>query len=289
MTVVFVPMVAYFMLFIIIPLFMGFWGSFTNWTGFAIEQRFIGLANYTRLLTDDIFLRALQNTFLYVAMYLPAVIAVGLMMALLIDATGSFKQFFRMAYFIPVITSTIATALIWAWLYQPAHGLFNMLLRMIGLGPLLFLRSETQALPSIVVYAIWKNMGYIMVLFMAGMASISRVYYDAAKVDGAGRLQMFRYITIPLLQPTFLFVIITGVIDAMKLFGPILVMTTPEAHTGVPGGPRNATMVLSLYQWIVAFRHGQLGYGSAMGVVLFLIMLIFTLIQLRTLRVKWEY
>jgi len=100
---------------------------------------------------------------------------------------------------------------------------------------------------------------------------------------------LFRHITIPLLRPTFVFVLITGLIDAMKLFGPVLVMTTPEAYTGVPGGPKNATMVLSLYQWIVAFKEGQLGYGAAMGVVLFGIIMIFTVIQLRALRVQWEY
>jgi multiple sugar transport system permease protein len=289
MTVVFVPMAVYFMIFIIIPLFYGIWGSLTNWTGFAAEQRFIGLTNYARLLEDRVFLRALLNTFLYVAMYLPAAIAIGLAMALLIEATAGFKQFFRTVYFMPVITSTIATALVWAWLYQPSLGLFNMLIKMAGLAPLQFLRSETQALPSIVVYALWKNMGYVMVLFMAGLSAINRVYYDAAKVDGAGNLQLFRHITIPLLRPTFVFVLITGLIDAMKLFGPVLVMTTPEAYTGVPGGPKNATLVLSLYQWMVAFKEGQLGYGAAMGVVLFLIMLIFTLIQLRTLRVQWDY
>lgn len=289
MAVVFVPMVAYFMIFIIIPMFMGIWGSFTDWAGFSTTQKFVGLANYTRLLGDKVFLRALLNTFIYLLMYLPAAIVLGLSFAFLIEATGIFKQFFRTVYFLPVITSTIATALVWAWLYQPSLGLFNMLLKMAGLQPLLFLRSETQALPSIVVYALWKNMGYVMVLFMAGLSAINRVYYDAAKVDGAGTWSLFRHITIPLLRPTFVFVLITGLIDAMKLFGPVLVMTTPEAYTGVPGGPKNATMVLSLYQWIVAFKEGQLGYGAAMGVVLFLIILGVTVIQLRTLRVQWEY
>ncbi len=289
MAVVFVPMAAYFMIFIIIPMFMGIWGSFTDWAGFSTTQKFVGLANYTRLLGDKVFLRALLNTFLYLLMYLPAAIVLGLSFAFLIEATGVFKQFFRTVYFLPVITSTIATALVWAWLYQPSLGLFNMLLKMAGLQPLLFLRSETQALPSIVVYALWKNMGYVMVLFMAGLSAINRVYYDAAKVDGAGTWPLFRHITIPLLRPTFVFVLITGLIDAMKLFGPVLVMTTPEAYTGVPGGPKNATMVLSLYQWIVAFKEGQLGYGAAMGVVLFGIIMIFTVIQLRALRVQWEY
>ena len=289
MIFVFVPMILFFMIFVIVPMIMGIWGSFTNWTGFASVSKFIGFENYIRLLGDKVFLRALLNTFLYVLMYLPASIVIGLSLALAIEQTGIFRQFFRVTYFLPVITSTIATALVWAWLYQPSLGLFNMLLKMAGIEPLQFLRSETQALPSIVVYALWKNVGYVMVLFMAGLTSINRVYYEAAKVDGANPYKVFIHITLPLLRPTFIFVLITGMIDAMKLFGPVLVMTTPEAYTGVPGGPKNSTMVLSLYQWLVAFKEGQLGYGAAMGVVLFLIMLGITIIQLRSLRVEWDY
>jgi len=289
MLVVFVPMIVYFSIFVIIPMLMGIWGSFTDWQGFSVEKHFIGLDNFRRLLTDQIFLKAVQNTFLYVLMYLPATIILSLGLALAIEATGVLRGFFRMVYFMPVVTSTIATALVWAWLYQPSLGLFNQLLRLANLPELGFLRSTTQALPSIVVYALWKNMGYNMVLFMAGLTAVSTQYYDAAKVDGAGSFQLFWNITVPLLKPTFVFVSITSTIDALKIFGPILVMTTPAAYTGAPGGPANSTMVLSLYQWMVAFREGQLGYGAAMGVVLFLIMLGLTFIQLRSIRVQWEY
>jgi multiple sugar transport system permease protein len=289
MLVIFVPMVWYFMTFIIVPLFVGLWGSFTDWQGFAREQPFVGLANYRQLLQDRIFVRALQNTFFYVAMYLPATIVLALSLALAIEATGVFKGLFRMVYFMPVVTSTIATALVWAWLYQPTQGLFNQLLRLAGLPEQTFLRSTTQALPSIVLYALWKNVGFNMVLFVAGLTSIDSTYYDAAKVDGADSLRSFWHITLPLLRPTLALVSITSTIDAMKIFGPVLVMTTPEAYTGAPGGPANSTMVLSLYQWIVAFREGQLGYGAAMGIVLFVIMFTLTLIQLRSARVQWQY
>jgi multiple sugar transport system permease protein len=289
MWVVFLPMIWYFGTFIIVPLIAGFWGSFTDWQGFQVSQPFVGLDNYRHLLTDRIFLKALKNTFYYVVLYLPATIVLALSLALSIEATGIFRGFFRMIYFMPVVTSTIATALVWAWLYQPSQGLFNQLLRMAGLPEQTFLRSSAQAMPSIVVYALWKNLGFNMVLFVAGLTGIDSSYYDAAKVDGAGSFQSFWHITLPLLRPTMALVSITSTIDAMKIFGPVLVMTTPEAYTGAPGGPANSTMVLSLYQWIVAFREGQLGYGAAMGIVLFLIMFTFTLLQLRSARVQWQY
>jgi ABC-type sugar transport system permease subunit len=287
--VVFLPMAAYFTTFILAPLAMGFWGSLTDWRGFGGDQPFVGLRNYNLLLQDRIFMRALRNTFQYVLMYLPGTIALSLSLALAVEATGVFRGFFRMIYFMPVVTSTIATALVWAWLYQPSFGLFNQLLRQAGLPEQLFLRSPDQALPSVVIYALWKNLGFNMVLFIAGLTAIDSTYYDAAKVDGAGRLQTFWHITLPLLRPTLALVSITSTIDAMKVFGPVLVMTTPEAYTGAPGGPANSTMVLSLYQWIVAFRESQLGYGSAMGIVLFAIMFALTLIQLRSMRVQWQY
>ena len=150
-----------------------------------------------------------------------------------------------------------------------------------------YLRSPDQALPSIVVYALWKNVGFNMVLFLAGLTSIDRTYYDAAKVDGANRWQLFWRITLPLLQPTMVFVVVTGVIGTLQVFGPIYIMSS--GGDGLPGGPANATMVVSIYQWLVAFRELNLGYGSAMGVILFVIILILTLAQIRFLRTTWNY
>jgi multiple sugar transport system permease protein len=194
---------------------------------------------------------------------------------------------FRTTYFMPVVTSTIATALIWSYLYQPSFGLFNQILAILHLPQQSFLKSTTQALPSIAFYALWKNMGFTMVIFLAGITSIDRVYYDAAKVDGASGWQSFRKITLPLLQPAMVFVLITGVIGALQVFGPIYVMSA--GGDGLPGGPANATMVVSVYQWLMAFRELELGYGSAMGIVLFVIILTLTLFQVRFLRRRWEY
>jgi multiple sugar transport system permease protein len=281
------PMVLIFLLFWIYPIVRGFWGSFTLWRAFNPDAPFVGLRHYQSLVNDPIFLKALQNTFYYALLYLPAAIALALLCALAIEATGVLRGFFRMVYFIPVVTSTIATALIWTWLYQPSFGLFNQVLQLLNLPPQSFLKSTTQALPSIVLYALWKNLGFNMVIFIAGLTSIDTTFYDAAKVDGANRWQRFWRITLPLLQPTMVFVVIAGVINALQVFGPIYVMSA--GGDGLPGGPANATMVVSVYQWLTAFRELELGYGSAMGAVLFLIILLLTLVQIGFLRTRWEY
>jgi ABC-type sugar transport system permease subunit len=286
--VVLVPMLLIFLIFWIYPLIGGIWGSFTLWRAFNPDKPFVGLRHYIALFSDPIFLEALWNTFYYALLYLPASIVLALLLALAIEATGIFRGFFRMVYFIPVVTSTIATALIWQWLYQPSFGLFNQLLQLSGLPTLSYLRSTTEAMPSIVLYALWKNVGFNMVIFIAGLTAIDSSFYDAAKVDGANRWQTFWQITLPLLQPTMVFVVITGIISTLQVFGPVYVLSTAEGAS-LPGGPANSTMLVSLYQWLVAFRELELGYGSAMGVVLFLIILILTLAQIGFLRSRWEY
>lgn len=287
--VVLTPILLLFAVFWIYPLIDGVWGSLTHWQGFADQRPFAGLHNYTTLWQDPIFRRALLNTLLYSALYAPLSIALALLLALAIEATyGRWRTFFRTAYFLPVITSVTATALIWAWLYQPAFGLFNQLLQLVGLPTQRFLISPSQALVSIVVYAIWKNLGFNLVLFMAGLKAIDRTFHEAARVDGANDRQIFWRITLPLLRPTMIFVIITSVIDSLQTFGPIFVMTSREANDA-PGGPLNATLVLSIYQWQAAFRELNLGYGAAMGIVLFLIILALTLTQAGSLRNRWEY
>lgn len=281
---VLVPMGIVFVLFWIYPLLDGFYGSLTDWRAFQPEREFIGLEHYATLLQDDNFHDAVLNTFEFVLLYLPAMIALALLLALAIESVSSrWKPLFRTVYFMPVVTSVIATALIWSWLYQPRFGLFNSLLSQLGLGTLGFLRDPGQALPSIAVYALWKNLGFNIVLFMAGLSSIDRTYYEAASVDGANGWQTFWHITLPLLRPTFVFVLITGMINTLQIFGPVYVMT---AQTGndLPGGPLNSTLTLAVYQWQTAFRELNLGYGAALGIMLFLIVLVITLIQARFLR-----
>ena len=286
--VILVPTLFSFFLFWVYPFVGGIWGGFTLWKAFNPHQPYVGLRHYQALMNDPIFITAMKNTFFYALMYLPLAIILALSLALAIEATLlSVRSFFRMVYFLPVVTSTIATALIWNWLYQPTLGLFNQLLTLLGMPTLSYLHSPDQALPSIVVYALWKNVGFNMVLFLAGLSAIDRTYYDAAKVDGANRRQIFNRITLPLLQPTMVFVVVTGFISTLQVFGPIYIMSA--GGDGLPGGPSNSTMVVSVYQWLMAFRELDLGYGSAMGVILFVIILILTLAQVRFLRTTWNY
>ncbi len=288
---VIIPMLIFFGIFYIYPILAGFVGSLYNWRAFQDEASrvFIGLDNYLTLFRDTVFLASLRNTFLYAMMYMPAAIILSLACALAINASGRLAGFFRTVYFLPVVTSVIATALIWSvGLYQPRYGLFNQVAALFGLPQGAFLRSPSTAMLSIVIYSVWKNLGYDIVIFMAGLMAIPTTFYEAARVDGATRLQMFRYVTLPLLQPTLVFVIITGIISSLQVYGPIYVMTVASG-ADLPGGPLNSTIVVAVYQWQVAFRELKLGYGSAMGIVLFLIILGITLLQSRFLRRRWEY
>jgi ABC-type sugar transport system permease subunit len=285
---VLIPMAAIFLLFWIYPLISGFYGSLTLWQGFSSTRPFIGFQHYVKIFHDPTFIKALINTFEFAVVFVPVDIVLSLIIAMAIEASGRLRTFFRAIYFLPVVTSEIATGLVWAYLYQPTLGLFNQILSLLHLPPQSFLLSTDQALMCIVVYAVWKTLGYDMVLFMAGLNAIPSVFQDAARVDGANRWQVFTRVTLPLLSPTMVFVLITGLINTLQIFGPIFVMTSREANAA-PGGPLNATMVVAIYQWQVAFRELNLGYGAAMSVVLFVIIMIVTAFQLPLLRSRWEY
>jgi ABC-type sugar transport system permease subunit len=284
---VLLPLMAFFVVFWIYPIVRGLWGSLTLWSAFNPEAPFIGLENYTRAAADSIFHASLRNSFVYSLMTVFFQTVLGLALALAVDASLRSRGLFRTIYFLPYVTPVIATALIWKFLYQPSLGLFNQVLTLANLPSQDWLLSTTEALPSIALYSVWKNVGFSMVIFMAGLASIPRDYIDAAKVDGAGGWQVFRHITLPLLRPTVLFVLVIRVIFSFQEFGPFFVMTSEGAS--LPGGPSNSTIVVAVYQWLMAFRELQLGYGAAMGTILFLILLVLTLVQLRTLRTRWEY
>ncbi|MBI1277570.1 MAG: ABC transporter permease subunit [Anaerolineaceae bacterium] len=288
---VIVPMLVFFIVFYILPIVIGFVGSLTNWRAFQdpAERVFIGLDNYNKLFADPVFVASVVNTFKYALMYMPLAVILALLLALAINASGALAGFFRTVYFLPVVTSVIATALIWSvGFYQPRYGLFNQIFALVGLPQQSFLRSPDTALFSVVIYSIWKNIGYDVVIFMAGLSAIPTTFYEAAKVDGASRWRIFWRITLPLLQPTVVFIIITGIINSLQVFGPIYVMTVASG-ADKPGGPLNSTIVVGVYQWQVAFNELRLGYGSAMGVALFVIVLVITLLQSRFLRRRWEY
>lgn len=284
---VLVPLMAFFVFFWLYPIVRGAWGSLTQWSAFSQDAPFIGLDNYVRAAKDPVFLISLRNTVVYAFVTVVGQTVLGLVLALAIESVWRRRTFFRTVYFLSYVTPVIATAMVWKFLYQPSLGLFNQLLDMAGLPTQRWLLSDSQALLSIAGYSIWKNVGFSVVIFMAGLLAIPRDFVEAAKIDGASSWKAFWAVTLPLLRPALLFVIVTRLITTFQDFGPFFVMTSEG--DSLPGGPDNSTLVLPVYQWLTAFRKLELGYGSAMGVIMFVILLAFTLLLFRRLRTQWEY
>jgi multiple sugar transport system permease protein len=285
-----VPGVMFYLLWVVIPLLYSGYISLFDWAPLRATQPFVGLGNYVEALTKDpLFRKALGNTVFYMVVMVPVNAVVALGVAVLINSLPRFRGLFRVIYFLPVITSTVAVSILWKWLYQGRFGLFNQLLELVlvnwlhlPIDPRVpWLTSPALAMPSVMLMSIWQGMGFTMVIFLAGLSGIPQVFYEAARIDGAGRWQQFRHITVPLLQQTTVFVIITGVIGAMQVFTPMYIMTD--------GGPVNSTKTYVFHLFDKAFGIYRFGYASAMAFILFAIILVLTLIQLRLTRVKWSY
>jgi multiple sugar transport system permease protein len=255
--------------------------SFTDFDVYAIADptrvRIIGLANYAHLLHEPRFWAALRNTTWFVAVGGPLSVAVSLGAALLVDARLTrWKGFFRTVFFLPVVTTLVAVAVVWRYLYHPRHGLLNVVLGALGVGPLDWLGDPRLAMPAIIVLSVWKNFGFNMVIFLAGLQAIPERLYEAARLDGAGAWQEFRYVTLRMLAPTFLFVAIITMIGYFQLFAEPYVMTQ--------GGPGDATLSVVLLMYEEGFRWWNVGHGAAVAFVLFAIVLVPTLVQLRVRR-----
>ncbi len=286
-----IPLLAIFLIFQIWPIVKLLDLSLRNWGQvIAGQPSFAGLANFARMVADPIFWRVLGNTFEFTALRVPAGMVLGLVLALAIQRTLRLRGFYLAAFFSPYTTSIAAMALVFTYFYHPVYGLFNSILQQLGLPTMRFLSSTTEALPSIVLVDLWKTIGFTVVIFVAGLEGIPREFDDAAAVDGASAWQRFRYITFPMLLPTTYLLLLTNVISAMRVFVPVFMMTSITGNTrGTLGGPLNSTNVLTVYMYQSAFHYNDFGYASAIAMVLFFIVLGFTALQLRTLRVTWEY
>ena len=185
---------------------------------------------------------------------------------------AKYKSFFRTVYFLPVVTSLIAVAIVWRYLYHPAHGLLNYLLSFFDIAPIDWLGNPHIAMPAIIILAVWKNFGYNMLIFIAGLQNISEDLYEAAHLDGASAWQQFKEITLPMLKPTTVFVVMITVIGYFQLFAEPYVMTQ--------GGPLNSTMSIVLLMYEQGFRWWSIGFAAAIAFVLFIIIMFFTLIQI---------
>jgi len=232
---------------------------------------FIGFENFFDLLGDTIFLKAVVNTLIYVISIVPISAGLALILAVLFNTHFRLKEFFKAIYFAPMVTSTVAAAMVWLWLYNPQFGLFNVILKMFGLSSQPWLMSSHQALPSIIIFSIWKSLGYNLIIYIAGLQAIPDVYYEAARIDGAGSLQQFFKITLPLLTPTTTFILIYNSILSFQVFDQVFVLTG--------GGPAYATTVVVLELYQQAFLKYRFGYASAMAMVLFLFILSITISQ----------
>jgi multiple sugar transport system permease protein len=275
------PALALIGLFFFLPVAASLLLSFTDFDIYALGDpgrlRFIGLDNYFRLLRDPLFWTALKNTLYFVAVGGPLSVAVSLGAALLVNhRLVRFKGLFRSLLFLPVVTTLVAVAVAWRYLYHPRYGLLNYVLGLAGLGPVDWLGDPRWAMPAIILMAVWKNFGFNMIIFIAGLQSIPQRLYEAAEIDGAGNFAQFRHITLPLLAPTFLFVTVITMIGYFQLFAEPYVMTQ--------GGPADSTLSVALLMFQEGFRWWNLGYAAAVAFVLFLIILAGTAVQLRLRR-----
>jgi multiple sugar transport system permease protein len=259
--------------FVLGPMLYAFGLSFVRWDLIRPNPRFVGLDNYATVLTSPEFWRALWVTVIYTLGTVPPAMAIGLALAMLLDRRIPARGVFRAICFIPSITSLVAVAVVWAWIFHPDFGLLNAWLRMVGIPGSRWLGSPREALSALMVVAIWRHVGYDMVIFLAGLQTIPRDLLEAATVDGAGRWQRFRSVIVPLLAPTTLFVLVISVIDSFQAF------TTVDALT--QGGPAGATTVLLYHLYEVAFVKFEMGRASAIAYVVFALIMALTALQLR--------
>jgi multiple sugar transport system permease protein len=277
------PALGLILLFFVVPVVAGFLLAATDFDIYGVGDfstaRFVALSNFTALLHDPVFWKALGNTFYFVLVGGPLSVAVSLGAAMLVNARlARFKGLFRTVYFAPVVTTMVAVAVVWRYLYHPRFGLLNQLLALVGLPDVNWLGDPRWAMPAIILMAVWKNFGYNMIIFVAGLQGIPTTLYEAARVDGAGPWQQFRRITVPALRPMLVFV---GVIT---MIGYFQIFTEPYVLTGGTGGPLNATLSLVMYMYKQGFRWWNIGFAAAVALVLFLIILAGTLVQMRLQR-----
>jgi len=258
--------------------------SLHQWNILSPEKPWVGLANFRELRADPLFWKAAGNTLRYAAAGIPAQIGGGLGIALLLQRVRRLRDLLRALYFVPFVTPIVAASWVWQWMYSPQFGPLTRIFDALGLPAPAFLRTPGQALYAITAMVVWEFLGFQVVIFLAGLEAIPRVYYEAAAVDGAGGMGLFRHITVPLLNPTLVFSVVYGTIVYLQLFTQVLNMTF-----GDPGGPLGSTETVVLYVYQQGFQRFRMGQAAAATVVLFGAILAITLVQLRSLSRPVEY
>ncbi len=269
------PYLLFLSVFLIYPIFFSVWLTFHDWNIVSPEIPFVGLENYRRLIGDELFYKALWNTFRFILINIPLQIVIALLLAVALNQPIKGRGFFRAAYFLPVVTSGVVISFLWSWMLSTDDGIINEVLGWFGIGPIPWLTSETWSIPSLAWVAAWKNLGYYVVIFLAGLQSIPKTLYEAARIDGAGPVQTFFRITLPMLNPAMLLVLVMSTINGFQLF------TEPFIMTG--GGPANSSLSVVMYIYKNAFQSLDMGYAATIGLALALIILTVSLLQKKIL------
>lgn len=255
------------------PIIFAFILAFLNWDG-SNAITFAGFANFARLLSDERFLIALRNTIVYTAATVPLTMATALFLAVLLNKKVKGRNFFRTVSFFPYVASLVAVTVVWNMMFLPVRGPVNNFLTLLGVAnPPGWATSKDWAMVSVIMFSIWKNMGYYMIIYLAGLQGIDPQLYEASSLDGANSWQRFRYVTLPQLRSTNFFVLIMLTIACFKVYDIVYMLTL--------GGPGTSTLVLVYHIYNTAFISWDLGYASAIAMVLFLLVLAVTLVQMR--------
>ncbi|CAH1205962.1 Lactose transport system permease protein LacF [Paenibacillus auburnensis] len=260
------------LIFTLYPMIYSIYGSFTDWDGLG-GMSFIGLSNFKDLWTDELFHKALFNT-LFMMLGIPIGIVLALLLALGLNRGVPGTTAFRVIYYVPVISSLAAVSIMWNWAYNGDYGLVNQFLDLFGITGPNWMANKFTVKPALIIMAVWKGVGYTMLLYLAALQSVSRSYYEAAELDGANGFKAFWHITWPMVRPVTFFIIVTNIIGGSQIFTEMNIMTPT-------GGPEYASASVVFYIWQKAFGNFQMGYASAMAVVLGVFIFVVTLIQFR--------
>ncbi|MFC7363357.1 carbohydrate ABC transporter permease [Nocardioides astragali] len=278
------PAMLHTLIFMLVPAGAALYFSFTEWDMIS-PARWVGLANYQEVLFNgDVypdFWKSVQVTALYVVLSVPASLLTGFVTAYLIDTVRRGESFYRLAFYLPVVTAEAAVGAVWLWLYDPQFGLVNQALGVIGLEGKDWLGTPSTVVPALALIAAWQS-GTCMLIFLAGLKGIPSVYYEASEVDGAGAAQRLWRITLPLLRPTTFFLTVTGLISALQVFGLVYVL-----FSGSPG-PEGSGLTYVLHLYLAGFRNGSMGAASAMSFLLFVAILLITAVQFRLMPRDFE-
>ena len=248
--------------------------SFFKWDNLSPVKTFIGLDNFIRLFQSERFWNSLKVTAEYTLVVTAVSLLLGLVLAVFLNNRMLLgKSFWRSMFFLPVVTPTVAAAMVWILLFNPGFGLVNFVLRALGLDGLNWLADKTWALPTVMSLGIWRRLGFTLILYLAALQSLPKEYYESAEIDGANAMQRFLHITGPLLRSTTIMLVILGVIDSFLVFDQVMVLTR--------GGPDDATEVIGMFMYLNSFSLFKLGYGAAISVVMFVVVAVFTLMQWR--------